>query len=994
MAGTIEEIAALIKSLKLDNELNNEDLWKTLNDIRNKVAELHSYDEAADIATAIQQTIDSKALVDMQKIKELDETLRQLRIKIESSADIAELTEQVKTLADNFKAGFNSVVSFANKDADAKNLLLDRMEDLEKAVKNGEMIETLRQRTDELVKNYENFISDSNLRHGNMVSTIVDLKNKLDEYSSKNNYVFGTIDHTISDTSNKITNLESTVSSSLGNVNSKLYSLGDDIQKILNDGFDHLKYLSSNMSEAMNSNSLDVKTTLEVLKANISDFTEHLKVEFGSLNTGFSEQIETGYEKSLTISNDILNNVKNLENIFAVKINNSENLLAEKINNVVEFINALQDAVSVMLTENNTHLNDKLSELSDRLQEFNIGYEKILVSTNEEIKNVSEAVSRTTDDIAVKLQETGNKEIYVLKEELLASASSNLHAIVERIQGISDSVDSYRNNTAENLSTYLTTIRDLFEDFSSKVENSQNNTEVLEKLSNLEIIMSRFDIEKNENFSHLQSMIQKNTDAIEALNIRTGTTFGLEKIENLINEHSASKDEKLEALKNLVNEYKNSVEKLSGDIHTQSEKELYELSELKTLANDILPKQSALNDLSTLIENRVFECKNSLTEEIIAVKTSITAINEGLNSLTPGSDETQISMKLTELNNQLTESTQNYEQALAMLNTRLEEYVEASEKISTITKTKLDESSNEFAAIQSRFEALSGQLNTLVGDSGLVEILANIRQQFNVVVEQIKNEKDGIVEGVQTSLSENLNNICTNLSQIRSNLENNQYKQFENFENLIFNLEAVKFDINSVRSVVEETVSQKLETLTSEFKPFENAIKDFVSLNFTETVNEIKQQIELSYVNLRTELGDTIGNNTLFTNIEKAYQNSAAKLTSLEELVKNTIEENINSINNTLFNVQHLTESNLSIIEDVQTTFHEELIRIEMKIQENKNVITSSITQELSELKDIINNNRNVDAEQLRNIILPMLENDDLINVIIELNKTLADKIT
>ena len=212
--------------------------------------------------SAVNKTQDSysrKASLFQGKIL-LRQKLSSLQISVKESSNNNELAEQVKSLSENFKSGFNSVISFANKDADAKNLLLDRLDALEKAVKGGAMIETLRQRTDELVKGYENFVSDSNLRHGNMVSALVDLKNKLDDYSSKNNYTFGTIEHSVGETSSKLSELESTVSSNLGNVNSKLYSLGDDIQKILNDGFDHLKYLSSNISEALNSNSIDTKT--------------------------------------------------------------------------------------------------------------------------------------------------------------------------------------------------------------------------------------------------------------------------------------------------------------------------------------------------------------------------------------------------------------------------------------------------------------------------------------------------------------------------------------------------------------------------------------------------------------------------------------------------------------------------------------------------------------------------------------------------------------
>lgn len=1083
MAENIEEIAALIKSIKLDNEVNNEDIAKVLNDIRNRISNLQDNNDLAEITAIIQQTVNSKAMLDNDKMLEISEALSQLKSKVDSSADIAELTEQVQTLADNFRSGFNSVVTFANKDAEAKNLLLDRMNDLETAVKNGAMVETLRQRTDELVKGYENFISDSNLRHGNMVSTIVDLKNKLDDYTAKNNYTFGTIDHSIADTNNKITTLESTVSSSLGNVNSKLYSMGDDIQKILNDGFDHLKYLSSNISEAMNSSSLDVKTTLEVLKANISDFSQNMKEELENLNTEFTNKIDANSNSDTQIGNEIITNVKELGQLVISQNTAGENLLTEKVNNVLEFITTLQGTLSTISSENKKELNDKLSELSNGLQEFNAGYEKLIQETNNEINSVSETISRTSQEILSKLETTDSEKLQELKDELLTSSSSNLNAITEKIQNITDTVDSYKNSTAEHLTSYLTTIKDLFIEFSGKFEAAQDNSEVLEKLanlevlinknnierieslineqnvskeeklSNIEVLLSRIDIEKNENFAQLQSIISKNAEAIEALNVRTGSLRGLEKIENLItedktskdeklsnleillsridieknenfnqlqsmlnenaqaiaslkdesqqaffterlenliNERSNSKDEKLDNLKNLVDSYKGILDKLSEDILAKSEKSLSDLAELKTTANDILPKQSAINDLSALVDNRIFDCKNSLTDEIAAVKTSISAITEGINTLTEAQNHSEVLSQLNNLNNQLTEISQNYEQALSILGARLEEYVDSSERITSITNSKLDESSNGITTLQAKFDNLSEQINTLIGNSGLIEILANIRQQFNVVKEQIQNERNGIVEVIGNSLSENVNNICSNLALLRQDIENKQGKQAEHIAS---GLNSVSTELKQVLSGIENTINEKLEIVTSGFKPFEDAVKDFISLNLNTTTNEIKQQVELSYVNLRSDLGELINNNETFLNIENAYQVAVKKLTLLEEGFNRLNEDNINSISNTLISIHNLTENNFSILEDIQTTFHAEINALEAKILENRNVITDSFIQELTNLKETLNKNSGMDCEQLRNTLQTVLDNEELVDVIRGTNKVLADKL-
>lgn len=1100
MAESIEEIAALIQSLKMDNELSNEDFNKILLDIRSKVSELHDYNEAAEVAAAIQRTIDEKSLVDNEKIRELDSNLRQLRIKLDSSSDLAELVDQVRTLADNFKSGFNSVVSFANKDADAKNLLLDRMEDLEKAVKNGAMVESIRQRTDDLVRGYENFISDSNLRHGNMVSALVDLKNKIDDYSSKNNYVFGTIDHSITDASDKLTNLESAISSNLGNVNSKLYSMGDDIQKILNDGFDHLKYLSSNMSEAMNSSSLDVKTTLEVLKANISDYTEHLRDEFGSLTDNISSKIENSNNVSSIINNDILNSVKEVENVIAEKSDNYESVLNEKVNNLTDFIRALQETVDVFKTENNAFLSEKLSELNNKLQEVNNGYERLLAMTSEELRNVSDSVSQTSDNIVSKLQETDIEEIYVVKNELLSSSASNLNAIIEKIQGITDSVESFKENTAVNLSNYLTAIKDLFNDFSSKTAIHTNDTEVLEKLSNLEILMSRMDIEKNDNFSQLHSLLQKNSEkleslgnlkniieehsnakdeklnniealmnkfdseknsnfsqiqsmlqhntdtianlgdikafieehsndkseklnaisnliskfdtekndnfaqlkdllgentrAIESLNVRTGTDLGLEKLECLLREDNEDRDQKLDTLKSLVYEYKESVGKLTENIQLHSEKETNELAELKSIVNDVLPKQSALNELSELINNKVFEYKTALSDEITSVKDSVTAISSELSGISPKFDDSAITLKLSELNNQLSETSQSYEHALSLLSSRLDQYVESAENISLDTNTKFENTSKEFEGVHERFENLSEQLNNLVGDSGLIEILANIRQQFNVVSEQLKAEKDGIISGVEDSLNDNINGISTAIIQLHQGIDEIHEKQLENFGGIIFNLEGIRGDVNAIVANIEKNLTDQVSTLTSEFKPLEEAITSLIEKNYAQSVEEIKQQIELSYVTLRSQLGEDIGGNNTFSKIEELYKSSANKFTNLEELFKSTVLDNIESINSVLVNIQALTQSNISGLENAQNAFQEDLINLNNKITESQTEVKTSILQELKDLKDFIAKNKEIAGEDLKNALLPMFDNDEIFNTIRGINKSLADKIT
>ncbi len=1190
MAENIDEIAVLIEGLKRNNEVNDEDYRRILAEIKEKVDGIKDNAEAL---AGVRRLIDMKLSEDSDKISEIDATLEGLRNAINSSTDYSELTGQVKTLSDNFKSGFTSVVNFANRDADAKNLILDRLDALESAVKNGAMIETLRHRTDDLVKGYENFISDSNLRHGNMVSALVDLKNKIDDYSSKNNYVYGTIERSIDDTNSKIEGLESTVSSNLGNVNSKLYSMGDDIQKILNDGFDHLKYLSSNMSEAMNSNSIDFKTTIEVLKANIMDYSDHLKDEFAALNKDITTKIETGDEAGTMLGNDILDNVKRvenivisksedyanlasnnfnnildnfkqIENIITSKAHDYENLVAAKVNEIVDFINALKDAVAVLKVDNQTYLTDRLSELGTQLQDVNSGFEKMMANSSEEIKELSSSLVQASEEVVRRLQETDIEEIVNLKDELLSSSSSNFNALVEKVEGVNDSVEAFKNSAADNLNGYLDTLRELFIDFSSKVENSQNNTEILDKLSKLEDIMNRFDAEKNENFERLQTLIENNAAAIDSIkdNVGGNVDFShieavieeksnskdekleeiknllnnqlssreeklqelkdlinghssskdeklakiesivsnlnvsadserlasienllsnlnvendddkfdelkniiytnsnskdeklngiydlirnnssikdekLEDIKNIVNElsltengryneikeivgnsiggdenkfnelrelidnNSRSKDEKLETLKNLVNEYRESLEKISENMQQKSDTALSELSEIKLIANDTAlasNSKHAIENLENIINNNLLNYKSDIIAEISAIRDSISAISDNLGHVASGYDDSALSSKLSLIDEEIAEYSQNYEQSIAILSSRLNNYVEAVQNVSKETDDSLENSENEFNSIRTRFDELSEKLTNLVGNSGLIEILANIRQQFDILSSEIKKERTGAVEDVKATLDEILAIINNNLYLIGQNVEKVYTNQTENSGNIIASLDSgissIRADLNNLAENVSNTIEEKLKSVADNFGPLENAIDGYANFDYANMLAAVKEQIELSYVTFSNEVKDLLKDEFSTGKVEESYKDAVARLSALEEVVNDSINANLETINNVLANVHNLTQSNFSIAEEIQSEFQSDLINLETRLKDAGKSNYESITEKLQEIKNLIEQNKSSGTEIFKDTVLPAVDNEELFDVIRGLNKSLADKI-
>ena len=1097
MAENIEEIAGLIENLKRENKNSNEDFINILNDISGKINSIQNNNGELDsVISDIQRTLNSKIQMDDTKLNELDATLDKLKNAIYSSTDYSELTEEVKTLAENFKSGFNSVISFANKDADAKNILMDRIQALENAVKDGVMVEALKQRTDDLVKGYENFISDSNLRHGNMVSALVDLKNKIDDYASKSNYALATIEHSMNDTTSKIMNLESTVSSNLGNVNSKLYSLGDDLQKILNDSFDHLKYLSSNMSEAMNSSSLDFKTTIEALKANVLSFSDNLRDEFNALTTRINNKIDDVHEEDALIDKDTLNKVKELEDTLLSKASEYEINLSDKFSILSSFVNTLNETIIAAKTENHEFLSSKLEELDSEIKTFSNNLEQLIANSAEEVKTISGSITQNSEEIINQLRSSNIEEISSIKDDLLISSGNNFSAIVEKIQGIENNIEDFKATTAEKLTEYLKALQEMFVDFSGDINISADNSEILEKLNNLEILMSRFDIEKNDNFNHLQVLIENNKNAIEDLKNNTQNSQVFENLKAVIESHSSNKDEQLEQIRTTVDSYQNTVERISSNIQALSENTLKEISELKVLAentlnhspeadthknmleqlstdikiqagntlselseiknlasealqNNLVEKLAfeiqtqseatmnkleelkaqisnvshdksetsaysnsvdklsvdfknqignTLNEITELLGGKVGDCKDTIVEEANAIKSSIGAIKDSLVELSPIIEINEISSKLSNIEHQFAEAFENYDLSLSILNVRLNEYTESLANSKGFSTSDMTNYEAEFDEIRNKFEEMAEKMSNLVGNSGLIEILANIRQQFNVVENTVKSEKESSVSEIRTTLDEVVSIINNNLYLIGQNIEAIYAKQSEVSENIINslnnNLDSIKLNINNLIDNIEESVETRILAIVKDFEPLKDAINNYTKTDFSEIVSEIKESVELSYVNLTNEIKNKLGDTDTLDNVEKKYQVSVDHFDVLEDILQNSIQSSIDSINNTLLNIHSTTQNDSAILEDIQSGFQTDLMMLEKKVQEYSNSTNETITTQFEEIKEILNNSAGATPEDIKNIIAPFFDNDELIETIRTVNKSLADKIT
>ena len=1210
MAEKVDEIAALLERLKIENDLNSSEFNSVLLDIKSKLENMDTDSvEVNSIVTNLREVLNSKISTDEQVFVNLADKLKQLRALLENtvtSADYANLSGEVQTLSGNFREAVDAIVTFANKDTESKNILFDKVSALETAVNNNEIIDVVKQRSEDLISSFEHYTADSNLRHGNIISAMADLKQVIDENSNKNAYLINSLENIISANTEKISTLDGTVSAQLGTVNSKLFALSDDIHKTLEDGFERLKYLSTSLSDYMNGNSIDMKTSFECLRANLSDYSEQLKVQMDDFTNAFDQKFADGSNIQTRNTQAIVDEL----NAFSAKIDEKareyEDSITDKTSKIYEILTAYKDAVAGLEEDSKGFFDSKFAEVETNINETCLEYKTMLEDIRSKFDEYSSSMTEMVDSAVLGVVNSNSESINSLKGDLLASATSNLDKIINKIDSTTESISGFKESVADSLSEYLSAIKDLFVDYSNRMDSSLRDDEIVEKLSHVEELIKASDDGRNSNFELVKSkfdesgeilrsvsdklnaqsedfanrlnesgeilrgvsdklnaqsedfanrlnesgemlrgvsdklnaqsedfanrlnesgemlrdvsdklnaqsedfanrlnesgeMLRDVSDKLNAqsedfanrlnesgeilkgvsdkLNAQSedfANNFGelkilvadssakdeiLDKLTSLINEKSSNKDEqlgelkkiiedyhvriddvvnqgkysnnefivklddlknviiqatdtheifekffdlinaqsdekneKLDDLRNIIMEYKSSVEQLADGINVQRGNVLSELAEIKANSGAAIPKLDALQNIEQVLSDNAETYRVNLNKGLEEVQASVSEIINSVRELN-SNDDSELVSKLSSIEMQLSDSTKIYEQNIDSLRVSVNEYIAGTDKIYSETSAKLDVSIENVQKIQENFVEISSKMSTLIGDSGLIEILANIRQQFNPILQALQEEK----ENLNNTLNDGVNSISSNLYLIGQNLEEVRVKQSENAEYLRSNFEekmlGLQADIEHTISDIKGIIEAKSEAYNANYEALKESVDKFASFDYGQAVLEIKDKIEISYLGLVGKLDEALKNSDVFSKVEEAYQNAVMKFESFERDIQELSKENAENFNKAILNVSAMLQNNYTLTENVQTFLETEFAKLDRELQENKISVKSSLVDLLEEIKNILGDKKTNEMEDLRSAILPLLDNEDTLNLIKSLNKGLADRL-
>lgn len=707
-----------------------------------------------------------------------------------------------------------------------------------------------------------------------------------------------------------------------------------------------LQFLKTDFEQKLNAN----PEIVETLNSSIQTATENINKDFQQNFSYISKNIESALLQIEQAKNDISEkqtSVQNsLEETVILNLRNAEENLAERTVKYSQDVAEKFDTLSEYINSIKTQLEEKPDAADDIAENLN---KSILAAKNEINENIKEDFNSMAQSIGALLAQIENA-----KKDITANNATNHSNLEQSVianlriaeENIAEKTGKYSQDIAEKFDTISQHINAIKSRLEETSEKEYASTEIAEKVD--ESILSA----KNEINQNIKEDFNSVAQSIGALLAR------------------------IEAVKSDIT---------SNNITGRNNLEQSIIANLKT-TEETLAANSA-------------KYSGEVTEKLEAISDNIAKAKAGLEEIL-NSNSSNSAEKLLLIESKLNSISDEYEQNLVMLQAKLGEYLMTVDKISEDTNSKLDNSINEFIDIKLELNKILDNIKSLQENNTgeLSTHLTDIIDKLDIITESINNSKDDVKTDVKEVLQENINFIDKGLGYLTLSLDEIKSKQSENYDlftnSLADKINSIKQEIELVNTDVVSAMTTKSEEFIKEFEPLKQAVDKFLEFDFTEVIGEIKNQVELSYLNLLSELKDNlIENHDAYIRIENTYKDIASRCTSLEDYINSFTKDNLELLNSTIANIDLAVRSNLEKTNTLAEQWQKNIDSIEEKITENRYSYEKSLTAILEDVKNTLDDKIESGNSELKDCLAVMLNNEDLMYTLESLGGDLNEKI-
>lgn len=876
MALTVDEIAEILNSMRVENENNVENFEKVLTDISAKLELMAGDSEDADLIkvylTELKGLVEDKSVDTNTRFADIEKILHNVLL---CQDDVAK-TSELKDLFHVFSAAFDNFTSnFVNQK--------DFLEDL--SLKLG---------------NVENKVFDKD----ELASLIAGLNQDLVAVNNDIEKSFVSIDEKFAEVIKKLDSFD--ITEQVNSINSKILNISEEINLIPSKiSFASLEDKISYSQSVLNSLRELITETSEQENAIISERFEKLEKSFESIVTdsdftGFRTNLADFVQKIIdnsTVLNTklsytteriehILTTIENLDNSeeFDKVLNTVNQNAGQNLDKILVDIENLKTRISEEIGSNSkTYFDDlsiKIANIISEISDVKSNLEEKCDNVSEDIsQNVSSAFASTKISMENVIVAMNN-----LNDMLKEQSEKNAETILANIDELNGKVDEFSTDIVDELRSSFSDIKTGF------------SSDIASNISDLKL--------------HLGDVVESLRNYVSELNDNSETSKKVvdEKIskkllamETAIENCSDVYEDKMATLQVKLAEFAQNVQNTSSDVNEKISSSIEELGDIK---QEIVSVQEALGEVKSSADEKTEKFLMLLDENVKEILTAIenlekstlkdinSSINENIdlieNKFSTVLDVLEKFNSETGLAGSIEEKFSALKQEIGLVNTDITGTIQSSrdeilQNFEDIKKSFDDFSDYDFNKLMADLKILleTSFMNFSVDVNGELasssEAIMRLEQAYKDIFNKITLIEDCVSEKLQNDI-ELLNiTIETNSKNLQCLFEEKLDEYIGDMKSQIANMLEDTRVVDAISNTKEE-INVKLDVVLDK--------QDNIEKNITETISNNAEDVSNKIYGNIFSLGEELKNHI------KSTCNEVVEKT-VDQTVKQTVEQTV-----------------------------------------------------------------------------------------------------
>lgn len=892
MALTVDEIAEILNSMRVENENNVENFEKVLTDISAKLELMAGDSEDADLIkvylTELKGLVEDKSVDTNTRFADIEKILHNVLL---CQDDVAK-TSELKDLFHVFSAAFDNFTSnFVNQK--------DFLEDL--SLKLG---------------NVENKVFDKD----ELASLIAGLNQDLVAVNNDIEKSFVSIDEKFAEVIKKLDSFD--ITEQVNSINSKILNISEEINLIPSKiSFASLEDKISYSQSVLNSLRELITETSEQENAIISERFEKLEKSFESIVTdsdftGFRTNLADFVQKIIdnsTVLNTklsytteriehILTTIENLDNSeeFDKVLNTVNQNAGENLDKILADIENLKTRISEEISSNSkTYFDDLSIKIANIISEIS----DVKSNLEEKCENVSEDISQNVSTAFASTKISMENVIVAmnnLNDMLKEQSEKNAETILANIDELNGKVDEFSTDIVDELRSSFSDIKTGF------------SSDIASNISDLKL--------------HLGDVVESLRNYVSELNDNSETSKKVvdEKIskkllamETAIENCSDVYEDKMATLQVKLAEFAQNVQNTSSDVNEKISSSIEELGDIK---QEIVSVQEALGEVKSSADEKTEKFLMLLDENVKEILTAIenlekstlkdinSSINENIdlieNKFSTVLDVLEKFNSETGLAGSIEEKFSALKQEIGLVNTDITGTIQSSrdeilQNFEDIKKSFDDFSDYDFNKLMADLKILleTSFMNFSVDVNGELasssEAIMRLEQAYKDIFNKITLIEDCVSEKLQNDI-ELLNiTIETNSKNLQCLFEEKLDEYIGDMKSQIANMLEDTRVVDAISNTKEE-INVKLDVVLDKQDNIEKNITETISNNVEDVSNKIYGNIFSLGEELKNHIKSTcdeVVEKTVDQTVKQAVEQTVEKCDTSK------CEENIDILN-------------------------------------------------------------------------------------------------